>query len=93
MYIDPIHVNVGDRIADFQVANPVVVAKIDRLARAFGMTKTGRRTRDRSASGHPAGLNLGDVFSHALAKTRGPPLLYNGDDFARTDIVGAPASG
>lgn len=40
-------------------------------------------------SGHPAGLNFGDVFSYALAKTRGLPLLYKGDDFAQTDIASA----
>ncbi len=39
--------------------------------------------------GHPAQLNLGDVFSYALAKTRALPLLYKGDDFARTDIAAA----
>ena len=37
-------------------------------------------------SGHPAGLNFGDVFSYALAKVRGMPLLFKGDDFSRTDI-------
>ena len=42
-------------------------------------------------SGHPAGLNFGDVFSYALAKVRGLPLLYKGDDFAQTDIGSAPA--
>ena len=41
-------------------------------------------------SGHPAGLNFGDVFSYALAKVRGLPLLYKGDDFAQTDIGRAP---
>lgn len=45
-------------------------------------------------SGHPAGLNFGDVFSYALAKVRGLPLLYKGDDFAQTDVVSAlPAMG
>ena len=39
-------------------------------------------------SGHPAGLNFGAVFSYALAKLRGLPLLYKGDDFAQTDVVG-----
>ncbi|MDB5523411.1 MAG: vapC [Rhizobium sp.] len=38
---------------------------------------------------HPAGLNFGDCFSYALARTRGEPLLFKGDDFARTDIEGA----
>ncbi len=40
-------------------------------------------------SGHPAALNFGDVFSYALAKTRGLPLLYKGRDFAETDIASA----
>ncbi|MBP1888103.1 type II toxin-antitoxin system VapC family toxin [Sinorhizobium mexicanum] len=35
---------------------------------------------------HPAGLNYGDCFSYALARTRNEPLLYKGDDFSRTDI-------
>ena len=38
---------------------------------------------------HPARLNLGDCFTYALAKVRGLPLLFKGDDFARTDIVPA----
>ncbi len=38
---------------------------------------------------HPAGLNYGDCFSYALAKTRGEPLLFKGDDFSRTDIAAA----
>jgi ribonuclease VapC len=37
---------------------------------------------------HPAGLNLGDLFAYALARTTGEPLLYKGDDFARTDLGG-----
>jgi ribonuclease VapC len=35
---------------------------------------------------HPAGLNLGDTFAYGLARALGEPLLYVGDDFARTDI-------
>jgi ribonuclease VapC len=34
----------------------------------------------------PAGLNLGDVFAYALARTSGEPLLFKGEDFSRTDI-------
>ena len=37
---------------------------------------------------HPAGLNYGDCFAYALARTRGLPLLFQGDDFSRTDIDG-----
>ncbi len=43
-------------------------------------------------SGHPAGLNFGDVFSYALAKVRGLPLLYKGVDFSETDIASAMSS-
>ena len=35
---------------------------------------------------HPAGLNLGDCFSYALAMATGEPLLFKGDDFSRTDV-------
>ncbi|APG86348.1 ribonuclease VapC30 (plasmid) [Sinorhizobium americanum CCGM7] len=38
---------------------------------------------------HPAGLNYGDCFSYALAKTRSEPLLYKGNDFSLTDIEAA----
>lgn len=35
---------------------------------------------------HPARLNMGDCAAYALAKARGWPLLYKGDDFSETDI-------
>jgi ribonuclease VapC len=38
---------------------------------------------------HPAHLNLGDCFAYALAKVRGEPLLFKGDDFTKTDIEAA----
>ena len=38
---------------------------------------------------HPAALNLGDCASYALAKQRNLPLLFKGDDFARTDLQSA----
>ena len=37
--------------------------------------------------GHPAQLNFGDTFAYALASARGLPLLYKGEDIARTDIA------
>jgi len=36
--------------------------------------------------GHPARLNFGDCIAYALAKARGEPLLFKGNDFSRTDI-------
>ena len=38
---------------------------------------------------HAAGLNFGDCFAYALSKVTGDPLLYKGEDFARTDVVSA----
>jgi ribonuclease VapC len=44
-------------------------------------------------SGHPAKLNFGDCFAYALAKVTSEPLLFKGDDFARTDIKSALSKG
>lgn len=38
---------------------------------------------------HPAGLNLGDCYSYAAAKRAGVPLLFVGNDFAKTDVMSA----
>ncbi len=35
---------------------------------------------------HPAGLNIGDCCSYALAKYSREPILFKGDDFTKTDI-------
>ena len=42
-------------------------------------------------SGHPAGLNFGDCFAYALARTTGESLLFKGSDFVHTDISPALA--
>ncbi|MFD2182313.1 type II toxin-antitoxin system VapC family toxin [Rhodoplanes azumiensis] len=52
----------------------------------------GRRALDACATfgkavGHPADLNFGDCFAYACAGGLGVPLLYKGDDFARTDLA------
>lgn len=44
---------------------------------------------DFGKGGHPAGLNYGDCYSYALAKTTREPLLFKGKDFAATDLVAA----
>lgn len=44
-------------------------------------------TYDRFGKGiHPARLNLGDCFTYVTAKRYGVPIIYKGDDFARTDL-------
>lgn len=35
---------------------------------------------------HPADLNFGDCLTYAVARLSGLPLLYTGNDFARTDL-------
>jgi ribonuclease VapC len=42
--------------------------------------------RDYGKGRHRAGLNLGDCFAYALAKDKGEPLLFKGDDFRKTDV-------
>ena len=64
----------------------------ERLAGPFAgasliQTDAARRAWRRYGKGrHPAALNCGDCFAYALALIRGEPLLFKGDDFARTDI-------
>jgi uncharacterized protein with PIN domain len=42
-----------------------------------------------ASSDRAAQLQFGDLFSYGLARSRGIPLLYKGEDFALTDIVSA----
>ncbi len=39
---------------------------------------------------HPAGLNFGDCFTYALARSSGEPLLFKGYDFSQTDLDTVP---
>lgn len=49
-----------------------------------------RAAFDRYGKGrHPAALNFGDCAVYALAATQGLPLLFKGQDFAKTDLVPA----
>ena len=36
---------------------------------------------------HPAALNFGDCFAYALSRASRLPLLFKGDDFAKTDVL------
>jgi len=42
---------------------------------------------------HSAGLNYGDCFSYALARSLDEALLFKGQDFLQTDVECHPASG
>ena len=45
--------------------------------------------RNYGRGNHPARLNYGDCFAYALAKATQQPLLFKGEDFAKTDIAAA----
>jgi ribonuclease VapC len=62
--------------AEVQVI-PLSVEQADLARQAFRRFGKGR---------HPAGLNFGDCFSYALSAALDAPLLFTGEDFARTDV-------
>ncbi len=59
---------------DIEAITPELAAEAREAYRRFGR------------GNHPARLNFGDCFAYALARARGEPLLFKGEDFARTDI-------
>ncbi|MER2264943.1 type II toxin-antitoxin system VapC family toxin [Methylobacterium oxalidis] len=61
------------------------------LAEAEGSASLDAFERFGKGRGHPARLNMGDCFAYACARVHGVPLLFVGDDFARTDIPAATA--
>lgn len=76
--------------------NPVVSGGFDTLLRQTGtmieavtpeQAKVARQAyRDYGKGRHRAGLNLGDCFAYALAKEKGEPLLFKGQNFRKTDV-------
>jgi len=58
---------------------PFTASQAQRAVEAFLRYGKGRQ--------HGAGLNFGDCCSYVLAADTGLPLLFKGDDFARTDIA------
>ncbi|MEJ6781468.1 type II toxin-antitoxin system VapC family toxin [Aminobacter sp. Piv2-1] len=71
---------VGDFVAEIGAREMPISSEIGAIAIEAGM-------RYGKAVGHPADLNFGDCFAYACAKALGAPLLYKGDDFARTDLA------
>jgi len=71
------------RFDDFVTAAGLTIEPV--TVEQAGMARTAYREYGR-ASGHRARLNFGDCFTYALARATGEPLLFKGDDFARTDL-------
>jgi ribonuclease VapC len=59
---------------------PVTAVRVEHVAEANQRWGKGH---------HPAGLNFGDCFAYALAKELVCPLVFIGNDFARTDVARA----
>jgi ribonuclease VapC len=65
----------------------IKAAEIEVVAVDADHAAEARRAYRRFGRGrHAAALNFGGVFAYALARLSGEPLLFKGDDFARTDV-------
>ncbi len=67
-----------DLVREARISVEPVTARQAEIARAA--------YRDFGKGRHRANLNFGDCFAYALAKEKGEPLLFKGDDFCHTDI-------
>ncbi|MBZ5759150.1 MULTISPECIES: type II toxin-antitoxin system VapC family toxin [Rhizobium] len=79
--------NISEQMTELLASPFITIVDVDRdRARLAG------EAFDRwGKSINAAALNFGDCFSYATAREFGCPLLFIGDDFARTDIVPAIA--
>lgn len=59
--------------------------RIEALTPEQAATARSAHRRYGKGTGHAAGLNYGDCFSYALAKTMNAPVLCKGNDFPLTD--------
>jgi ribonuclease VapC len=74
--------------ARYEVARFLRVSLIETVEIGAAEREMALDAFDRFGKGrHPAKLNMGDCFAYACARTHGAPLLFKGDDFARTDIT------
>ncbi|HLY78475.1 MAG TPA: type II toxin-antitoxin system VapC family toxin [Caulobacteraceae bacterium] len=73
---------------EFLQTNLIALASVDEAQARLALAA---RVKYGRGFGHPARLNYSDCFAYALAKSRGLPLLFKGDDFTHTDIVSALA--
>lgn len=81
---------------------PAALDRVDRAIDRYGISPQGVSPDDlamlrqamldfgKGRRRPPAVLNFGDLFAYALAKRLGLPLLYKGEDFARTDVEPVP---
>lgn len=71
-----------ETVSDFVMRERIDIVPFDASLSDLAFEAYGRYGKGR----HAARLNMGDCAAYALAKARGWPLLYKGDDFSETDI-------
>ena len=77
----------GGKSPSYELDAYLLKAEIETVPVTLEQAEAARQAWRRFGKGnHPARLNFGDCFSYALAITSGEPLLFNGDDFAQTDV-------
>lgn len=95
MYIDHGEINIGMPPMALQIANPVVVSKVERLARATGLTKTAavERAVDRMADEMQGDTDIGDGgrLEALLAQLDRIPDRADAFDPLQWDAGGLPA--
>lgn len=72
-------------LALFFVRNEVMVVPFDDRHRRLATAAFVHYGKGR----HPAALNYGDCMTYATARLCGAPLLFVGEDFAKTDLPAA----
>ena len=78
----------GDAEASRQLDTFIRQANIEIAPITLEQAQIARQAyRDFGKGRHKAGLNFGDCFSYALARSTGEPLLFKGNDFVYTDIT------
>jgi ribonuclease VapC len=73
------------RVDDLLHASAIEIVAVDRAVASAAVDAFDRYGKGR----HPARLNFSDCFAYGLAKSRNLPLLFKGNDFAKTDIISA----
>ena len=80
----------GDAAYWTELDGLIARAGIEIVAFDAGLAEAARQAFLRYGKGrHPAGLNMGDCASYALAQSLEAPLLFKGEDFTATDLVAA----
>ena len=86
-----LHIIVEGRLGDEGVRELeffLMKLEIQKVAMDEKQLEWARRAFHKFGKGrHPAGLNFGDCFSYALAKSTGEMLLFKGINFTKSDLL------